>query len=127
MNQQKSIRVLIVDDEYPVRLSLQEYLAARGLQVSSAESGEETLSLLKENDFDCAIIDMRLPGMTGDDLILNAHKLQPDLKFLIHTGSIDYEVPKPLAAIGITVKNVIHKPVPDMKLFYEAINAVAED
>ncbi len=121
MTDRPPIRVLIVDDEYPIRVSLGGYLEDRGFEVFSAESAEETLEMLTRQDIDCVIVDLRLPRLDGTELILKAHKLQPLSKFLIHTGSADYRVPPSLQKLAIGQEDVFQKPVANLKVIVEAI------
>ncbi len=115
------IRILVLDDESSVRESLGSYLEDRDFDVLLAESAEESLELLKRETVDCAIVDIRLPGIDGDDLILRAHGLQPSLKFLIHTGSTEYQLSESLIKIGIGDQDVFRKPLTDMSVIVEAV------
>ena len=115
------IRVLIVDDEYPIRVSLGGYLEDRGFEVFSAESAEETLDMLARQEIDCIIVDLRLPRLDGTALIRKAHELKPSLKFLIHTGSTDFQLPPPLKELKMGQEDVFQKPVADMKVIVDAI------
>ncbi len=58
-------RVLIVDDERNIRLTLQGALEAIGLEVEAVMQGEEALQKLTEKNYDVMILDLRLPGMDG--------------------------------------------------------------
>ena len=59
--------------------------------------------------------------MIGNELILKLYKLRSQIKFFIHTGSIDYQLPDELREIGITEQEIIHKPILDMMILYEKI------
>lgn len=121
MSENTPIRVLLVDDEYPVRVSLGGYLQDRDFDVFSAESAEEMLNLLQHQKIDWVIVDIRLPGIDGNQLIVKAHEVQPDLKFLIHTGSTTYQIPPEVTAIGITDEMLFRKPLPDMSVLVKAM------
>ena len=123
------IRVLVLDDEELVLETLACFLEDQGYDVHTATTGEKALDLLTHVHPDLAIVDMRLPGFDGNAFILKAHRLQPRLRFLIHTGSADYLPPPPLAALGIGNDNVFHKPVRDLRDFIRAIERqiAAED
>ena len=75
-----SIRVLVVDDEEMILLNLAVFLEDDGFTVFSASSGEAALELLSRETVDVAIVDIRLPGMDGNTLILEAHKLYPETR-----------------------------------------------
>ena len=113
--------ILIVDDDQSVRNSLMRYLQDAGYEVSTVANAEEALALAKDKIFDVAIVDMRLPGMNGDELILKLHKNYKSLRFLIYTGSSNYVLADALISIGLKPEHVITKPVMEMSLFLEKI------
>ena len=78
--------VLIVDDEPIVRESLRDWLSTRGYQVTTAEDGEEALNTIKDHSFDVAILDLRLPGKDGIEVLREAQEQQPDLKGIVITA-----------------------------------------
>ena len=119
-------RILIVDDEFSIRESLAEFLSDFGMKVKSSGTAEDALELLTENRFDVLIVDLRLPGITGDILIPKAHALQPDLHFLIHTGSIDYRLSGELLSLGLTHKHIILKPLSDLTSLIDKIEMLFE-
>ena len=57
---------------------------------------------------------MRLPGINGNELIVAANEMWPDMRFIIHTGSTEYRLPQGLIDLGVSDKHVFHKPLPDM-------------
>jgi CheY-like chemotaxis protein len=111
-----NIKVLVVDDESTVCSNVAAFLEDEGFTVFSAASGEEALDLILKQKMDVAIIDMRLPGIDGDMLMLKAHEIQPVLKFLIHTGSTDYSVSKSLEEIGVKNEHIFQKPLVDISV-----------
>ena len=62
------LRVLVVDDEASVRVSLQRYLAGKGHDVETTPSGEDALARLKASQYDAVIVDMRMPDLSGEQL-----------------------------------------------------------
>jgi len=114
-------RVVVVDDDLPIRISLGGYLRDRDIDVLLTATAEETLELLQQETIDLLIVDIRLPGMDGNALILRAHKIQPSAKFLIHTGSTNYDVPEELAELGVKIEDVFQKPLADMSVIFNAI------
>ncbi|MHC1713370.1 MAG: response regulator [Solidesulfovibrio sp.] len=113
--------VLVIDDEETIRESLQFYLEAQGWIVLTAESGEEGLSALERQTVDAAIVDIRLPGITGDEMIQRAQSRHPDVKFLIFTGSMDFHISPELIKAGLTDKDLFAKPLGDMRVLVERI------
>ena len=78
-------RILIADDHEIMRDGLQRILAtAPDLQVVAlAANGDEALALVRSNDFDVAIVDMSMPGLSGIDLIKRLKIEKPGLKLLV--------------------------------------------
>ncbi len=118
------VKVLVVDDEPGIRESLADFLDDYEFEVFSAESAEQALEIIESENLDIAIVDLRLPGISGDTLILRSHSLKPAMKFLIHTGSVDYRLPAELKAIGMGVENLFLKPIPDLTVIIDAINKI---
>jgi len=108
----ENITVLILDDESAIKENLTLFLEAEGFCAYSHNTAESALESIKSGQvFNVGIIDIRLPGMNGEEFMLEASKLLPEMKFLIHTGSIDFEIKKPFAEIGITENDIFKKPI----------------
>ena len=100
--------ILIVEDEAIMRESLRDWLTDIGYQVETAEEGEEALKIAAEQDFGVVILDLKLPGKDGIEVLREAKAKRPRLKGIIITaypsvgtaveamkeGVIDY-LPKP--------------------------------
>ena len=108
--------VLIVDDDERVYSNTQAFLEDEGYQVVIAISGEQGMELLQECRPQFAIVDMRLPGMDGDQFIEQASKQQTQLQFLIHTGSIEYKLPDFLCQNNQVRQSVFYKPLFSMEV-----------
>ncbi|MCP4676452.1 MAG: response regulator [Deltaproteobacteria bacterium] len=126
MRETSPTRVLVIDDEPVIRESLVEFLEDFGLEAASAGSGEEALSVLTENPCDVAIVDQRLPGISSDNLILRIHEILPAIRFLIHTGAVDYQLSTELRQIGLRDEHIFLKPQLDLTSFVEAIRNDSE-
>jgi DNA-binding NtrC family response regulator len=83
--------VLVVDDEKNMRLSLKTVLADEGYEVRAAESAEEALVLMGQEEFFMVITDARLGGMSGYELLGKVHTRWPELPILMITA---YATPK---------------------------------
>lgn len=83
---QASASILVVDDEPAARLSLAELLSLEGYEVTAAASGEEALELLSEGPFDLAIVDLKMPGMDGIDVVSALQKHSPDTIIIMLTA-----------------------------------------
>jgi len=116
-------RILIIDDEASIRESLAAYLEDHDYQVASADSAEEALAMLRQGHFDLAVVDMRLPGESGDVFIQKAARAFPGLRYVIHTGSVEFQLTRELAQHGIRAGDVYLKPLHDLSQLVEGIGA----
>lgn len=112
---------LIVDDEASIRESIAAFMEDEGYAVFQAESSEEALDLLRNHPIDQAVVDIRLPGLDGNMFMLEARKIRPCIRFVVHTGSADY-IPSPeIEALGVTKEKILIKPAGDLALIREAL------
>ena len=79
-------RILIVDDEASIRLTLSTLLKRAGHEVTSAENGEEAVSILERQSFDLLLVDLKMPGMDGMQVVAAARQRQPDIAIIVLTG-----------------------------------------
>jgi DNA-binding NtrC family response regulator len=79
-------RILLIDDDAAVRESMSRTLKSAGYTVQSAGSGEEGLAVAREGSFDVILSDMRMPGMSGLDVLRKLREAHVDSVFIIMTG-----------------------------------------
>jgi len=105
---EKMKSILIVEDETIMRESLRDWLTESGYRVETAQEGEQALRTIAEHDFGLAILDLRLPGKDGLEVLREARVERPELRGIIITaypsiqtaveamkeGAVDY-LPKP--------------------------------
>lgn len=77
--------LLVVEDEAIVRESLKDSLKDAHV-VTTAETGEEALELIKKRDFDILIVDVRLPGKTGIEVIREVKQAKPYIRSIVITA-----------------------------------------
>ena len=78
--------ILIVEDEAVMRESLRDWLTDSGYQVETVEDGEEALETIAMQDFDLLILDLKLPGKDGLEVLREARAKSPQLKVIIITA-----------------------------------------
>lgn len=78
--------VLIVDDEKNIRLTLSQALEPLGLPVEAAVNGEEALARLKERPFSLVLLDLKLPGLGGMEVLRRVREARPDIRVIIITA-----------------------------------------
>ena len=79
-------RILVIDDDHAVRESVERMLRAGGHAVHSAGTGEEGFELARGGAFDVILSDMRMPGISGMDVLRKLRDLRVDSTFIIMTG-----------------------------------------
>src|SRR5215475_9750963 len=82
----ESAHILVVDDEGAIRYSISKTLQRVGYQVSAAASGEEALAMLGEQNFDVVLTDIRMPGLSGVELLAKIKEKAPDSIVILMTG-----------------------------------------
>lgn len=83
--------VLIVDDEKNIRLTMTQALETLNLEIDTAMNGEDALAKLRETHFGLILLDLKMPGMDGMEVLRQLRQSRPDIKVIIITahGTID--------------------------------------
>jgi len=119
-------KILLVDDEERLLRSLAFYFEDEGYNVYTALSGEDAILLLRKENIDVCVVDMRLPGIDGNEVIRVANKEKLLNKFVIQTGSTGYQVPEDIVAMGIGSEQVFLKPLADLSVLVQVVQALIE-
>jgi DNA-binding NtrC family response regulator len=101
-------KILIVDDEQIIRESLSGWLERDGYEIMTAASGEKSLELLKTNHFDILLVDIKMDGMSGIEVLKHVKEHYPDIDVIMITafGSI----PSSVQAMKIGAYDYLLKP-----------------
>lgn len=104
-------RVLIIDDESSIRTNLVRYLEDyEDYELLVADSGEAALALLQQSPAHLCVVDMRLPGMTGQQFIIAAADRNLCTRFIIHTGSLGVSLTEELRDLHMEDADLFFKP-----------------
>jgi len=103
------IRVLVVDDEEVVRLGYRRVLAADGFCVIAAGNGHEALDLMGADRFDVVLLDLRMPGMDGMDVLRAIKEQWPRSEVVVVTGYPSIDTAKEAVKLG--AYDYLAKPV----------------
>ncbi len=87
----RRLRVLFVDDEASLREFMKSELPRLGHEVVACESGESALQVLARATFDAAILDLRMPGISGLEVLEHLKKVSPDTEAVVMTGHASIE------------------------------------
>lgn len=82
----KALRVLLVDDEEDLVYTLAERLSLRGYDVQAVTSGAEAISRVAREAFHVAVVDVKMPGIGGLEVLREIKHLRPELQVLLLTG-----------------------------------------
>ena len=102
-------RILIVDDEETIRLALRKFLRSRGYEVEIAGSGEQAMQILDKGSFSLMLCDVRMPGMTGVQLVPLAREKDQDLAIIMLTAVNDAATATEVLSAGAS--DYMMKPV----------------
>jgi DNA-binding response OmpR family regulator len=81
--------ILIIDDEASLRQTLARILQRAGFEVTTAANGKDGLSLVNEHTFDLLYLDIRMPDISGLELLKTIHSKFPDLPVILFTAQPD--------------------------------------
>jgi two-component system phosphate regulon sensor histidine kinase PhoR len=82
----KGAKILIVDDEQPIRMACVKILSEEGALVQAAEDGLAGLEKARASDFDLTLVDLKMPQMDGMELLAHLTQLAPDMIKIVITG-----------------------------------------
>lgn len=116
------MRLLIIDDNVRQRELLAEVFTGEGYQVTACDDSREGLLLLQSENFDTVITDLRMPHISGEEILQAALKRDPDLPVVVITGygSIDSAI----EAMKAGAHDYIQKPFDPEKLVFAVKKAV---
>ncbi len=97
----RQAKILVVDDERGIREGCRRILLSEGHVVEAAASAEEALEKLEADGFDLALIDLKMPGMSGMELLERIHEHDPEIVCVMMTGYASLETAVEAAKKGI--------------------------
>ncbi|HUV31381.1 MAG TPA: sigma-54 dependent transcriptional regulator [Acidobacteriota bacterium] len=117
-----SVRILLADDDAALRRVLQFKLEEHGFQVTSVPDGERALEALGRKPYVLLLSDMRMPGLSGIELLEKARALQPQLEVILMTAYA--EVSQAVKAVKLGAFDYLTKPFDDDQLLVAIDKAV---
>jgi two-component system, LuxR family, response regulator FixJ len=106
--------IFVVDDEKSVRRALTEMLEVFGYDVEAHETAEGLLQSLESHHAGCIVVDVRLPGMNGIELVRELSRRDIAIPVVVISGHAD--IAMAVAAIKAGAEDFIEKPIDDRKL-----------
>jgi two-component system, cell cycle sensor histidine kinase and response regulator CckA len=121
----KGERVLVVDDEPPIREALVGTIESYGYRAYTAEDGSDALALYfqRKDEIDVVITDLAMAQMDGVTLVRSLRKLNPKVRIIVSSGHVTKEAQVILGGLGVTT--FLDKPYSADKLL-RALRAVLD-
>jgi DNA-binding response OmpR family regulator len=124
---ERKYKLLIVDDDNHIRTTFQDYFTKRSFIVETASDGFEGLEKLRADEFDVAIVDMRMPKMNGIDMINQALKSDDtDANMIIISTSHESNKEDVIKALNIGVDAWFEKSELEMPQLLQRVTELAQ-
>ena len=94
-------KILIIEDEIATATPVKAALELEGINADIAKNGTEGLELFRQNDYDLILLDLKMPGMSGEEVLTEIRKIDPFIDVIIYTNYSDFSDIKKLTNIGI--------------------------
>ena len=114
-------KVLLVDDEVDFLEALVKRLRKRGLDVTAIGSGAEALALIEREPVDVVVLDVRMPGMDGLEVLRAIKKINPGIEVIMLTGHANVEVA--IEGMELGAFDYLMKPMDIDELLYKLQDA----
>ena len=104
------MHILIVDDEHEFLELMNNRLQKRGFTVVGASNGEQALELVREQSFDAMVLDVKMPGIDGIEVLRRVKQMKPELPVVLLTGHASVEAA--MTGVETGAVDYLLKPVP---------------
>ena len=117
----KKTRILVVDDDLNMAKTLVNILRTKGYRTEGAHTGDEALAFAKENNFDCVLSDIKMPGMNGVELFQAFQEHHPNIPIILMTAYAPNDLLTAGAVKGVVA--ILNKPI-DFDLLFMYLSAL---
>lgn len=93
-------KVLIVDDQNGIRILLMEVFSSEGYETYQAANGKIALEIVKKHEPDLVLLDMKIPGMDGLEILKHIKQMNPDIKVIMMTAYGELDMIKEATDLG---------------------------
>ena len=118
----RAVRLLLVDDEVGYLEVLSKRLARRDFEVTMARSGPEAIRIVRDRDFDVAVVDLKMEEMDGIEVLRVLKQMLPDLQVIMLTGHGSERAARDGLALGAF--DYLLKPIDLEKLLERILAAI---
>ena len=121
--QRDQAKILVVEDDCDIRKILEIFLGEKGFRVKVAESGPRALEMLAEEPIDLILSDVRMPGMSGLDLLRHLKERDPEIQLVLMSAYSS--VKDAVEAIQLGAADYVEKPI-DFRRLERVVQTVLE-
>ncbi len=114
-------KILIIDDQLGIRLLLTEVFKKEGYITAQASNGVEALAMLEQDRPDLVLLDMKLPGMDGLEILRRIRKIDSDLKVIMMTAYGELDMIQEAKQLGALKHFTKPFDIDEMRLEVQAI------
>lgn len=107
--------ILIIDDDPTIRFSLSSHFSDYDFAVFEADDANEGYEIMEKETINAVIVDLRMPGISGDQFIRDIYHVFKGTVFLIHTGSTEFTIPEEFNNFPRVSDRIFLKPVFDLE------------
>lgn len=100
MSKESKYKVLIVDDQNGIRILLVEVFSSEGYETFQAANGKAALEIVKTHTPDLVLLDMKIPGMDGLEILKHIKQMNPDIKVIMMTAYGELDMIKEATDLG---------------------------
>ncbi|SMF92558.1 two-component system, response regulator, stage 0 sporulation protein F [Paenibacillus uliginis N3/975] len=93
-------KVLIVDDQNGIRILLMEVFSSEGYETYQAANGKIALDIVRKHEPDLVLLDMKIPGMDGLEILKHIKQMNPDIKVIMMTAYGELDMIKEATDLG---------------------------
>lgn len=117
-------KVLIVDDQNGIRILLMEVFSSEGYETFQAANGKIALEIVKKHCPDLVLLDMKIPGMDGLEILKHIKQMNPDIKVIMMTAYGELDMIKEATDLGALMHFTKPFDIDEMRL---AVNMQLQD
>ena len=103
------VRIMIIEDDEEMRSLLKDFFEEEGFETDSVSNGVDALRMLSKDHFDLVITDIRMPGLTGLDILPRIRSLKPETPIIVMTAYGSDDVRRRSFERGATI--YLEKPI----------------
>lgn len=124
INNAGKVRVLTVDDDKTIRKLVSMYLKSKGYQVIEASDGLAGLETFKQQPVDLVLLDLRMPGLDGLEVLAEIKKEQPDMPVIVFSGT--EKISDAVKAIRLGAWDYVLKPIQELSVLLHSVEKALE-